>query len=184
MATSQSNPVIRMDKSKRFSEVRGERRPNDPHYGVHFMQNGLPFDAGGILMRDDGKTKPWEELDPDGKKVEHHPLYSPDMREKVERMKARMQKNAPAQEPEEVNEHSDQEEREAAADEVNIESWLRGEIEYEPWMLYAAVKKRFSRNHTKLRDLVVDMVEDERLVPEELVHSRRMALINGTRAAA
>ena len=51
-------PVIQLDRSKPFSECRGERTPDDPHYRVHFFQVykvgrdqiQLPFDGNGELI--------------------------------------------------------------------------------------------------------------------------------------
>jgi hypothetical protein len=46
----QSGPQLRMDGSKYFSTVHGERPPGDPLQHVHFYQDGLPFDAGRLLL--------------------------------------------------------------------------------------------------------------------------------------
>src|SRR4051812_39126812 len=36
-----SEPILRLDRSKPFSECRGERTPNDPHYRVAYWQGQM-----------------------------------------------------------------------------------------------------------------------------------------------
>lgn len=43
---------VTLDKSRDFSTVHGERAPDDLHARVRFFQDGLPFDAEGVLMAD------------------------------------------------------------------------------------------------------------------------------------
>lgn len=45
-------PQVRMDKSRTFSSVHGDRLEGDAHQFVHFFQDGLPFDASGTLIPD------------------------------------------------------------------------------------------------------------------------------------
>lgn len=47
-----STPQVRLDRSKDFSTVHGERPPGDPHAGVFFFQDGLPFNAQGVCVDD------------------------------------------------------------------------------------------------------------------------------------
>lgn len=172
-----TDPVIRLDRSKPFSECRGERTPDDPHYRVCYWQGQkvgknmvlLPFDAQGLLIADDGKTEPWQGLNVESKAVTHYPLYNKDMRELLARKK---QKFAAAATPAEdgADAVEDEDEVEAnAAEEVNFTSWLRGEVQYQPHVLRAAAKKRYSKNYALIAELVVDLVLDEKLVPEDQV---------------
>ena len=168
--------VIRLDKSRPFSECRGERTPDDPHYRVHFWQGRkvgpkiilLPFDASGIIVEDDGKTAKYMGTTVDGKAVEHHPLYNADMRALVERMQTAAAKPAPAFPPEEapieyVGEASD------PADSVNFASYLRGEARYTPQELRAAVKSRYHLNIAEIPEIVRHLVLDDHVVPEDQV---------------
>ena len=170
---------IRLDRSKPFGECRGDRTPEDPHYRVAHFQgqtvNGkivtLPFDSAGELIPDDGKTESWQGIGPDGKPITYFPLYTKDMRELLERKKARMAKSAiaaPEKEPEKVVDEDDDDDVETV-DDVNIESWLRGEARYPADMLRTAARTRFGKVYKDTRDMVVELVLDEKLIPEDQV---------------
>jgi hypothetical protein len=168
-------PTLRLDRSKRFSTVHGDRVPDDPHYKVHFWQDDLPFDVNGILVPDDGKTQDFSGVDTESKPVRYQPLYTEARRKKLEKRLARLTKVARAPEPEELEEEAQAndaspEVKAAMASEVNLESWLRGEVQYEPWMIFEAFKARYHRQTHKLGDVVTELVLDEKIVrPEEVV---------------
>lgn len=176
MAAQQA--VIRLDTSRSYSEVRGERCVDDPHYRVNAMQGRqvgkklvmLPFDANGELVPDDGKREAYQALNVDGKPVTHQPLYSDDMRALVERLTKKAVKQP---DPEHSEEPEDDEISESPAgektDEVNLVSWLKGEVRYTPQAVRAAVKARYHVNHQTIPPLVVALVDDERLVPRDQV---------------
>lgn len=180
--------VIRLDESRNYSEVHGDRQPGDPHYHVHYFQDGLPFDGRGILVPDDGKREPWIvgiETD-DGKiiNVKHQPLYNDLMREKVQKKIDRINrfKSGAISTKEETDEDGADDDR-PSIDEVDFGAWLRGEMDYETFILFPAWAKRKGRKHTKLRDLVEDLVRDERVVPEEEVTPRLRGLLPQDEAA-
>ena len=174
-----SDPAIRFDKTKYFSEVRGDRQPDDPHYRVAYFQSGLPFDVNGNLVPDDGRLDPYTGM-VDGKPVQHHPLYTPAMRELLEKKKARLAKGLAAVEQEA---HEDEDTLEQAAEDVNFPAYLRGESDY-PWgQKREAALKRFSKRYTSEKELVRDLVLDERVVPEDQVCAR-LAKMLGDKAAA
>jgi hypothetical protein len=167
--------TLRLDSSKKnISEVHGDRTPDDPHYRVCYWQDELPFDARGELVPDDGKTGPWIGL-VEGKQVEFFPLYTPERRQKRDAKLARLNSGKAAIEaevdiPAPVKGDSD--------DDVNLESWLRGEVDYEQFALLKAAKTRYSRNYTRLRDLVEDLVYDEKIVPEDQVAPRLIRMLS------
>jgi hypothetical protein len=177
-----SEIVIRLDRSKPFSECRGERTPEDPHYRVHFWQGTrvgeknvlLPFDSKGELVPDDNRTEPFQGFVED-KPITFHPLYTKDMRDLVERKKKRLGDAAKGRQPaaaepdDEPGDDDDVLNKIDASDEVNFVSWLRGEARYTPQELRAAAKKRFSKNYTQTGEMVVDLVLDEKLLPENEV---------------
>ena len=45
-------PKIRIDKGRAYATVHGDRQPKDPHAAVHYTQDGLYYDAAGILILD------------------------------------------------------------------------------------------------------------------------------------
>lgn len=157
--------VLRLDRSKKYSTIHGDRVGDDPHASVAFMQDGLPYDSEGILVPDDGKNAPWEILH-DNVRIKHHPLYTQEMRDKVKRKLDRATKGIPK---DDVDEHDEESVKADASEDVNLESWLRGEIRYPAFMIYAACKKRFSKSFTKLSDVIDDLVLDEKIIPEQQV---------------
>jgi hypothetical protein len=174
--------VIRLDKSRYYSETHGDRQPGDPHYHVHYTQDGLPFDGSGILVPDDGKREPWiVGLETDEGKiinVKHHPLYTDAMREKVNKRIDRITKfKSGAVSKIETDDEEDRVDEKPSVDEVDFGAWLRGEMDYETFILFPAWAKRKGRKHTKLRDLVEDLVRDERIIPEEEVSPRLRGLL-------
>jgi hypothetical protein len=173
-------PVIRLDRSRDFSEIHGDRETTDPHYLVHYVQNGLPFGANELLVPDDGRTESWkmsiEREDGTTKVITMHPLYTKEMRETVKRRteklasKQRVLKKPTAQSiaPQDPEDELDEADLMFGPDEVNVMSWLRGEVDYEPNELYAACKKRFSRVFTSKREIIEELVIDAEkpLVPQ------------------
>ena len=162
--------ALRLDKSKPYSTIHGERQPDDPHYLVHFQQDGLPFDVHGRLIEDDGKRQSFSGVDADGKTVQHKPLYDDKRAEKARRKLDRLNRASTA--PVEETDADDDPaaaaaEKAEAAESVNFESWLRGEVRYEHWQLVAAFEARFSRKTQKESDMVIEMVGDDHLVPED-----------------
>lgn len=175
--------VIRLDKSKPYSECHGERQLDDPHYKVHYWQGQtvgkdivlLPFDANGILVPDDGKTQPYDSTvtGPQGQQVpvKHPPLYTPAMRALLERKMKKLSIGAKAAEAEEGNEEESDEMIGGAAegdtaDDVNFPAFLRGEVRYTPHVLRDAALKRYNKKYPKIQDLIVDLILDEKIVPE------------------
>lgn len=172
-----SDPVIRLDTSKKFSTVHGDRTPEDAHYRVHFFQSELPFDSQGVLVPDDGKSAPYFGTSPDGKQVSYMPLYTPRMREVLAAKLARFKAGKPVV-IDQVTVHDDEDVKEKAAEEVNIMSWLRGEINYEPHMIFTACAVRYGKRHQTLRSVVEDLILDEGVLPESDVAPHLMRLID------
>jgi hypothetical protein len=177
--------TLRLDRSKPFSTSHGECAPDDPAYRVRFWQGQrvkndkhqwemvlLPFDARDELVPDDGKTAPFEGI-ADDKKVMHQPLYTAMMRKllKLKTEKAVAAAQAPAPELEESAEADGSESggQTDASDDVNFGAWLRGEAKYQPHVLRAAAKTRFSKNYATIAEMVIDLVLDEKVVPESQV---------------
>ena len=192
-----ADPVIRLDKTKTYSENRGEMTPDDPMYRVAYWQGSkmggkmilLPFDCNGDLVPDDGATAPKQGINSEGKPTTYHPLWSPIMRQYVEAKKKRAAA-ARADEPDPFALEEDNKDEDLLggdyADEVNFEAWLRGETRYTPTMLRTAAQRRFSRKYQRVvPDLIVDLVRDDHLVPEDqLCDSFRVILKNVDKALA
>jgi hypothetical protein len=189
---NQGTPEIRLDTSRPFSTIHGERNPEDPHYHVHSFQDGLPFSADETLVPDDGRTGTWTEAlereDGTTRIVRHRALYTDKMRalvakrlKKLSSTKRVVPKAAPALD-DEGDEVAPQ--LEFGADEVNLISWLKGEIKYTPNEVFAAVKNRHGIALTRLREVVAHLVDDEKLLPEAQVSPHLLALLDEAASAA
>lgn len=173
---------IRLDRSRPFSTCHGERTPDDPLYRVHFWQGGLmgghrvllPFDAHGNLVPDDGQTGLKAGLDNEGKKVDFHPLFTQRMKDYLA---AKLRKAQPAATseaaPTVIKEDGERDEEDdlsvAPDDDVNLEAWLRGTAEYPPHKLRDAYARRYHKRTEKIRDIFIDLLLDEKLIPEDQV---------------
>jgi hypothetical protein len=145
-----------MDKSKTYSTVHGERTPGDPHAGIFFYQDGLPFDSQGFYV--DGKLD--DSNDADGK-----------LRALVER---RLRKLANKATPADADAEADEalsaanaQTGKGGADDVNLEAWARGEAQYIFAEVRAAIKKRFGLNVKDAKAAIECLSLDEKIVPEE-----------------
>jgi hypothetical protein len=190
-----SDPAVRLDRTRPYSTVHGDRQPDDPHYLVHFWQGEkvdrrpddrlyrdpkagkvmvlLPFGAEGELVPDDKRTEPYPgtvQGDKGPVPVMHQPLYTQAMRELLEKKKRRLA--AKAAEPE-TDQEDDDPPAELTTNVVELDnilkSWLRGEEKYRPDFIRTVAKKRFGRAFSAVRQMVEDLVIDEKLVPEEEV---------------
>jgi hypothetical protein len=164
---------IVLDNSRPFSECRGDRQPDDPHYRVFYMQGEkvgkaivlLPFDSEGNLVPDDGKTEPWAGRDAEGKPLTHHPLYTPAMRELLAKKQRRLA--SLATKADEAEETGEQEDVVTVSEDVNLLLYLQGKARYEWSIVQAAARQRYSRVFTSKKQLVEDLVLDEKLIPED-----------------
>jgi hypothetical protein len=160
---------IRLDRSRYFSEVRGERTANDPHADVHFQQDGLPFDAEGNLVDESEENSPARHkvLNPDGSLAYwRDPLWNDEMRMRRDAKLRRLERRG------EVVQSGD----------VDFSAWLRGEIEYDQKLLFREAKKKFGRVFARLEDLVEDLVYSRGILPEKEVAESRMRLLDGAAA--
>lgn len=150
---------LRMDRSKDFSTIHGERAPSDPHARVHFYQDGLPFDSQGFYLAgflDDSN-------DPDGR-----------LRALVERRLRKLEGQAlPADA--DADALDDQLTKSGAkggagqGDDVNLEAWARGEAQYIFGEVRAAIKKRFGQVVKDQRGAIELLALDEKVVPEDQI---------------
>jgi hypothetical protein len=176
---------IRLDKTRPYSTAHGDRQPEDPHYNVHFVQDGLPFDASGELVADDGKKEPWIALMETGEgktvPIKHWPLYSEEMRKKVERKLARLNKTVPKQffntDDEEEDETAVPVKPEDNVDDINLVMWLMGQAKYEAWEISKAYKKRFGKVSHSVPEIIADLIWDEKIVDEKQVDPRLLRMV-------
>jgi hypothetical protein len=185
-----TEPVIRMDRSKKPppSTVHGDRTPDDPHYRVAYWHQGLPYDVNEVLIQPDERSEPWDVLMDNGdgtqRRIRYSPLYDKKSLEKLAKLKERLTK---VHTNEAVLPADALEDEPAASipsllqddedDDVNFVSFLRGEVKYPFYKVAAAFKKRKFRTHNNLRDLIIDLVEEEKVIPEDQVAPQYLKLI-------
>ena len=149
-----SSPQVRMDKSREYSTVHGERPPDDPHAGIHFYQDGLPFDAHGILVADH------PELQGDSKQATK-------LRELVERKMKKASKVAAVEEKspnalaDDDEPEDDQEPEVDETEPVNLEAWARGEQKVIWNEVSQAIARRFSRRVGGKKDALEFLIEEK-----------------------
>lgn len=174
MTKAKAKPEIKLDRSKRFSTVHGDRTPNDPHYAVHFWQAGLPFDVNGNLVPDDsGKELVTDDTFDDGRVIRYKHLWNDAMRTLRDRRTARIGKlQADAEEAAELQE------REDLTSDVNLEAWAKGEVQYLSAVLFNAAKARFGKHYTTQAQLLHDLIYEEELIREEEVPDNMRAMLD------
>jgi len=168
-------PVIQLDRSKPFSECRGERTPDDPHYRVHFFQVykvgrdsiQLPFDGIGELVPDDGKVAPYPGT-VDGKPIVFHPLYNEKMRDLVVKLKRKLAEKGPQAELEEDAEPEIAGKSDPGAG-IDLIAWLKGKTKYRPAQVQEAIKAKWFVNATTREEMARFLVLDQKLVPANQV---------------
>lgn len=144
-----------MDRSRPHSTVHGERPPGDPHAGIHFYQDGLPYDAQEFFVEghlDDANDK-------NGK-----------LRALVERRLRKLQgQTTAADAAAEVIEDDPPlpgANKAGDDDDVNLVAWARGETQYLFGNVREAIRKRYSQV-VKDQHGAVDCLIDEKVVTED-----------------
>lgn len=139
-----------LDKSRDY----GTQHP--PEFGVFYFQDGYPFDQDGKIV-EAMLTDPQKEAL--AKKVSAAVAAKPPA-------PAVTKGKAPAVEPkpESDTEPKEQTEPEGTEDGLNLTAWLKGEESYPFPEIQKAVKARFNVWKTGKRDLVLFLVEDQKLV--------------------
>lgn len=144
------NAKVRMDKSRSFATVHGERAPGDAHAKIHFFQDGLPFDSEGVML----------------------PNLIDRQDEKLQALAKRMQQRANALLEKHIERGGDEDGDPTVKNDpdegiVRLDYWLRGERKY----LWPEVSNRIGALYKKrvisIKDAVDFLVNDQRVVPRD-----------------
>lgn len=164
-----AKPLLRMDSTRAFSTVHGERAPDDPHAGIHFYQDGLPFGADEVYVEDrlDDKN------DRDGK-----------LRAMVERRLRKLEGMQTSADAEAEAAAGDPpmpgaKANASEADDVNLVAWARGEAQYLFGTVRDAIRKRYSQVVKDQRG-AVECLLDEKAVTEAQLSPAFKQLLNIT----
>lgn len=153
-----SAPRLRLDRSKHFSTIHGNRPNGDPHQIAKFQQDGIHFDAQGLHI---------DALVPD------------DKRELLEKRLKRQIKAAPKKDSAGEGDVKDDPDDESGSsdDDVNLEAWLRGEAKYDWFAITKTMRDRYKKNLTKQVDVVEFLVRDQKIVTPDQLDPKLAALL-------
>lgn len=167
MSDEATAPMVRMDRSRDFATVTGERTPDSVHHALHFIQNGLPFDSEGLLILDHAFFEP-EKGDKPSKQAAI-------LRDRADKLIQRAVKSArPRVEGEPA---PDGEEEEGQKGPANLEQWARGEVRV-PWQeVSQAIARRFGKRVSNKRD-AIDLLLEERIVAKAHLSEEHRNLVD------
>ena len=153
-------PQVRMDRSREYSTVHGERPTGDRHANVHYYQDKLPFDSRGVLLPDHPDVQEDEAL----KK----------RADKLVKAAAKAKSKAPGDSADADEQKVDGEVEEGSP--VNLEVWARGEGDW-PWLeVTQAIARRYSRRVSNKRDALELLVSENVIAPPDLSAAHKKLL--------
>lgn len=129
--------MLSLDRTRKFSTVHGEDTR-----GIAFFQDGFPFDARGQL---------------------HEPALTDELRKKLgpKPQKAAKVKAEKAPRPARPDATA-----EGDKGEVNLTAWLKGEVRYKPFQVFAATRKRTGVAVTSIVEAARLLVFEQKIVTE------------------
>lgn len=150
---------ISMDRSRPFSEIYGARGPGDPHQNCHYIQDGLFFDAEGMLILD---HVDYETQNREGQ------LKRQALEKKIKRHVAKMQGRRQAVHAEggpdmpRGIEALDDDEAEADGEdkEVDLSAWITGREQYEWSVLTQVIAHRYKSRVASIADAIPFLVKE------------------------
>lgn len=155
---SASAPRLRLDRSRYSATVHGQRTQGDKHQLVHFIQDGIHFDAEGLHLDD--------------------LVEDDETRALVDRRLKKQGKAAKGDSAGGGSDNTDPEEKSSGSDDdVNLEAWLRGEQKYEWFKIAKVGRDRFQKNITKQADMVDFLVNDQKIIAKDQVAPSLRALL-------
>ena len=155
----QQQPIVRLDKSRDFATVHGDRPPGDPHLNVGFYQNGLPYNYEEKLIADH------PEVERDPKKKE--------LAEKLLKRAAKQAKNKVATaensgDPLNLNDPKAP---------VNLSAWARGEQDVVWQEVTNAIARRFAVRVGNKRD-ALELLLEEKIVAKNDLSDEHLKLLD------
>jgi hypothetical protein len=142
-----------MDGSKPFGTVHGERAPGDPHQHVHYYQDGLPFDAGRLLLA--------EMIEGDER------LTALAAKKLARQAKQPVTVAAASIDGDDGDNPQDIDDDETAEDDTNLEMWLTGEAKYIFANVRNAIAARYQKRVISIADAVMFLVGEQKVVPAD-----------------
>jgi len=152
-----------LDNTKDFSTIHGERGPSDPHYGVCFIQNGLPFDAEQKLMANHAM-------------VRDNPKAKAIIEKMVKRAEKLAARRAAVKDDEDHDDDSAADVEDDGDGEIDLKAWARG-AKQNRWQLVSdAIVLRTQRRVTSKRDALETLITEGIVQPGQLSPEHRAAM--------
>lgn len=173
LAAQVAPPRVRMDRSRAFATVNGDRAPGDRHAQVFFIQDGIPADAGGFFIFDHPDMA---RKGPDGDKARK--MAERKIKKALAQQAKEPQRAAVTDEDE--DEDADDTETEAEDDllePINLESWLRGEQQVEWQEVTQEIARRYKKRIAKIKD-AVEFLVSEGVVPKAQLQPKFLKLMD------
>ena len=159
-------PKIRIDKGRAYATVHGDRQPKDPHAAVHYTQDGLYYDAAGILILDhpdyDGRSHDADQMRRKlEKKIRLH------MAKAAKQVEAATAPGGPTYargiddiDDDDVKVTEDNEDEEEEREAINLSAWLRGEQMVEWQDITQEIARRYKKRIASIADAVPFLVKE------------------------
>lgn len=150
---------ISMDRSRPFSEIHGARGHGDPHQNCHFIQDGLYYDAEGILILDHAE---YEAQTREGQKKREA------LQKKIKRHVAKMQSRRQALHAEGGPDmprgieaiDDDEDDGDGEEKEVDLTAWITGREQYEWSVLTQVIAQRYKSRVASIADAIPFLVKE------------------------
>lgn len=153
--------TLRVDRSRVHSTIHGERTPGDPHVRAHFQQDGLLFDGQGKLIPE---LVPEHLKDKVAKKIRKLNGDKSVALPAPEKEQEPVQQVASDESDDEEEDEDEDDDAPASSDDINIESWLKGQANYQWFAVAKAIRQRFNKNVKDSADAVLFLVTEEQVI--------------------
>lgn len=151
---------VTLDRSRPFGTVHGEMKGNSGR-ALAFEQDGFPFGADGEVILELCNDEQRARIEQGSKKAKPSASPTPAKAQtgaaKAASKKQKQQTAKPAQA--EAN----------GAEPLNLEQFLRGQVRAQPFAVIQAVRDRYHKVASSVREAVIYLVEEEGLVPADQV---------------
>ncbi len=153
-------PRVRMDRSRSFSTVHGDRVPGDPHCGVMYYQDGIPCDAEGYFIFDHPDMQAKGPVgDKRRKMAEKHIKRAMAAAAKV-RVKPPKAVDEDDEDGEATDTEAEDDDEEDLLPAVNLGEWLRGRQEVEWNDVSQEIARTYKKRIAKIEDAVAFLVKE------------------------
>lgn len=151
--------ILNLDRTKHFSSVHGDQLA----YNLGFIQDGIPFDAGGRLIKELFEPGNRKTLDRD------FPGAGKAMARKLARLADEHKAAAAADIADTANKLGEQQPHDEDPDaDIDLVAWAEGKIKLLPHVVYRVAKRRFSKFFRTYAEVVAHMIDQKAIDPSQV----------------